>query len=85
MMMFYLIGKGKAVKDAMAEGQLTGDFFRRIAQARKPVFSIATYAMVATMITAHHRRQRRHRRAAADRACDDCLGRDCLQRGGDED
>jgi hypothetical protein len=52
MMMFYLIGKGKAVKDAMAEGQLTGDFFRRIAQARKPVFSIATYAMVATMITA---------------------------------
>jgi hypothetical protein len=50
--MFYLIGKGKAVKDAMAEGQLTGDFFRRIALARKPVFSIATYAMVATMITA---------------------------------
>jgi hypothetical protein len=52
MMMFYLIGKGKAVKDAMAEGQLTGDFFRRIAQARKPVFSIATWAMVVTMITA---------------------------------
>src|SRR3984885_8185670 len=52
MMMFYLIGKGKAVKDAMVEGQLTGDFFRRIALARKPVFSIATYAMVATMITA---------------------------------
>ena len=52
MMMFYLIGKGKAVKDAMAEGNLTGDFFRRIAVARKPVFSIATYAMVATMITA---------------------------------
>jgi 5-bromo-4-chloroindolyl phosphate hydrolysis protein len=25
MMMFYLIGKGKAVKDAMAEGGLTGD------------------------------------------------------------
>src|SRR4029453_16556503 len=52
MMMFYLIGKGKAVKDAMAEGQLTGDFFRRIALARKPVFSIATWAMAATMITA---------------------------------
>ena len=41
MMMFYLIGKGKAVKDAMAEGSLT----RRLTTAasplaRKPVFSI---------------------------------------------
>ena len=52
MMMFYLIGKGKAVKDAMAEGGLTGDQYRRIAAARKPVFSSATLAMVATMIAA---------------------------------
>lgn len=52
MMMFYLIGKGKAVKDAMAEGNLTGDFYRRIAIARKPVFSIATYAMAATIVAA---------------------------------
>jgi hypothetical protein len=52
MMMFYLIGKGKAVKDAMAEGGLTGDFFRRIAIARKPVFSIGTLAMALTMTTA---------------------------------
>src|SRR5436853_2640780 len=52
MMMFYLIGKGKAVKDAMAEGHLTGDQYRRIAAARKPVFSIATLAMAVTMITA---------------------------------
>jgi hypothetical protein len=52
MMMFYLIGKGKAVKDAMAENSLTGDYYRRIALARKPVFSIATYAMLATMVTA---------------------------------
>jgi len=52
MLMFYLIGKGKAVKDAMAEGQVAGDYYRRIAAARKPVFSIATLAMVATMITA---------------------------------
>lgn len=52
MMMFYLIGKGKAVKDAMAEHSLTGDFYRRIAVARKPVFSIATFAMAATMVTA---------------------------------
>ena len=52
MMMFYLIGKGKAVKDAMAEGRLTGDYVRRIAAARKPVFSIGTLAMVATMVSA---------------------------------
>jgi hypothetical protein len=52
MMMFYLIGKGKAVKDAMIEGGLTGDHYRRIAEARKPVFSIATLAMAVTMTTA---------------------------------
>ena len=52
MMMFYLIGKGKAVKDAMTEGGLTGDQYRRIAVARKPVFSSGTLAMVATMIAA---------------------------------
>ena len=45
MMMFYLIGKGKAVKDAMAEHNVTGDYYRRIAAARKPVFSIGTLAM----------------------------------------
>ena len=52
MMMFYLIGKGKAVKDAMAEGSLTGDYFRRIAAARKPVFSIGTFARAATILAA---------------------------------
>lgn len=52
MMMFYLIGKGKALKDAMAEGSLTGDHYRRIAAARKPVFSIGMLAMAATMVTA---------------------------------
>jgi hypothetical protein len=52
MMMFYLIGKGKAVKDAMAEGHLTGDQYRRIAAVRKPVFSIGTFAMTITIITA---------------------------------
>ena len=52
MMMFYFIGKGKAVKDAMAEGQLTGDYYRRIAAARKPVFSIGTIAMAVTMTAA---------------------------------
>jgi hypothetical protein len=52
MMMFYLIGKGKAVKDAMAEHSVTGDYYRRIAAARKPVFSIGTIAMVVTMVAA---------------------------------
>ena len=52
MMMFYLIGKGKAIKDAMAENSLTGDYYRRIAAARKPVFSIATLAMAVTMTAA---------------------------------
>ncbi len=52
MMMFYLIGKGKAVKDAMTEHRVSGDFHRRIAAARRPVFSIATLAMAVTMITA---------------------------------
>ena len=52
MMMFYLIGKGKAVKDAMAEGNLTGDYYRRIAVARKPVFSTGMLAMAATMVAA---------------------------------
>jgi hypothetical protein len=52
MMMFYLIGKGKAVKDAMVEGNVQGDYYRRIAVARKPVFSIATFAMAATITAA---------------------------------
>src|SRR5213593_3204173 len=52
MMMFYLIGKGKAVKDAMKEHGVTGDCYRRIAAARKPVFSIATLAMAVTMTAA---------------------------------
>jgi hypothetical protein len=49
MMMFYLIGKGKAVKDAMAEHNVTGDYYRRIAVARVPVFSVGTFAMGATI------------------------------------
>ena len=52
MMMFYLIGKGKAVKDAMAEHGVTGDYYRRIAVVRKPVFSIGALAMAVTMVTA---------------------------------
>jgi hypothetical protein len=59
MMMFYLIGKGKAVKEAMAEGGHASPddpdlrkYVGRIAAARRPVFSIATLAMGATMVTA---------------------------------
>jgi hypothetical protein len=52
MMMFYFLGKGKAVREAAAEGGLSGEFERRIARARRPVFSIATLAMMLTMITA---------------------------------
>ena len=52
MMMFYLIGKGKSVKDAMAEHHIAGDYYQRIAVARKPVFSIGTAAMAVTMVTA---------------------------------
>ena len=45
MMMFYFLGKGKAVREAAAEGGLSREYERRIAIARKPVFSIATLAM----------------------------------------
>jgi len=52
MMMFYLIGKGKAVKDAMIEGNVKGDYYARIAAIRKPVFSIGTFAMAVTIVAA---------------------------------
>ena len=52
MMMFYFLGKGKAVREAAAEGGLSREYERRIALARKPVFSIATLAMVLTIVTA---------------------------------
>ena len=59
MMMFYLIGKGKAVKDAMSESgrgpsvdPRYGEYVGRIAAARRPVFSVATLAMAVTMVTA---------------------------------
>jgi len=52
MMMFYFLGKTKAVREAAAEGGLSRDFERRMAVARAPVFSTATLAMAATMTTA---------------------------------
>ena len=52
MMMFYFLGKAKAVREAAAEGGLSTEFERRIAVVRAPVFSYATMAMLATMVTA---------------------------------
>jgi hypothetical protein len=50
--MFYLIGKGRAVKDAALEANLSGEFAEAIARARKPVFSIGMIAIALTMATA---------------------------------
>jgi hypothetical protein len=52
MMMFYFLGKGKAVREAAEQGGLSREFERRIVVLRKPVFSIGTLAMVVTIITA---------------------------------
>jgi hypothetical protein len=52
MLMFYLIGKGKAVREAAAEGGLSAEFAGRIAEARRPVFSLATLAMSLTIVAA---------------------------------
>lgn len=52
MMMFYFLGKGKAVREAADEGGLPKEFEHRIARLRKPVFSLGTLAMVVTIITA---------------------------------
>ncbi len=48
-MMFYLIGKGKAVREAVAEGGLDPEYVRRISRLRAPVFSQATIARALTM------------------------------------
>jgi hypothetical protein len=52
LMMFYLIGKGKAVREAVAESTLEGDYVRRISRLRAPVFSRAPLAMATTMAAA---------------------------------
>ena len=52
MTMFYLIGKGRAVRDAVTEGGLPARFVSDIAEARRPVFSIGTLAIALTMATA---------------------------------
>jgi hypothetical protein len=58
MMMFYLIGKGKAVKDALKEAGHSEaspnyrTFVGRISAARRPVFSIGPLAMMVTVAAA---------------------------------
>jgi hypothetical protein len=52
MMMFYFIGKGKAVREAVSEGSLPREFVAEISRARKPVFSIGTLAMMVTIAAA---------------------------------
>ena len=52
MTMFYLIGKGKAVREAVTEGNLSRDLYTAVVHARRPVFSIATVAMLLTMVAA---------------------------------
>ena len=52
MTMFYLIGKGKAVREAATEGNLSPEFYAVVARVRRPVFSIATVAMGITMVAA---------------------------------
>lgn len=51
-MMFYMIGKGKAVKEAVAEGGLDQRYVAAVMAARRPVFSIATLAIGLTMAAA---------------------------------
>jgi hypothetical protein len=52
LMIFYLIGKGKAVKEAVTEHGLGGDYVARVSQVRAPVFARATIAMTITMVAA---------------------------------
>ena len=52
MTMFYLIGKVRAVRDAVAEGGLATDAVARVSALRGPVFRLASSAMASTMLTA---------------------------------
>ena len=52
MTMFYLIGKGRAIRDAVDEGEVTTDAVARVSAVRGPVFKLATVATAMTMVTA---------------------------------
>ncbi|MCY4636468.1 MAG: hypothetical protein OXG04_18515 [Acidobacteria bacterium] len=52
MTMFYLIGKGKAIREAVTDGGLSDELHLAVARARRPVFSTGTLAMALTMFAA---------------------------------
>lgn len=52
MTMFYLLGKGRAIREAATEGGLTGAHYAAVARARRPVFSVGMLALALTMTTA---------------------------------
>ena len=52
MTLFYLIGKGRAIRDAVTEAGLETDAVARVSALRGPVFKLATLAMAGTMLTA---------------------------------
>jgi len=52
MTMFYLIGKTRAIREAVTEAGLSTDAVTRVSALRGPVFKLATLAMVLTMVTA---------------------------------
>ena len=51
MAMFYLIGKGRAVRDAISEGELISDAGGRVSALRTPVFKLSSLAIALTMVT----------------------------------
>ena len=52
MTLFYLIGKGRAVREAVTDGGLSRHFVADFSRVRRAVFSMATLAMAVTMVTA---------------------------------
>jgi hypothetical protein len=52
MMMFYLIGKGRAIREAVTEAGLSSQFVAEVARARRPVFSLGTLASAIVMLAA---------------------------------
>ena len=52
MTMFYLLGKGRAIREAAAEGGLPPTFYAAVARARGPVFGLGMPAMGLTMAAA---------------------------------
>ena len=52
MTMFYLIGKVRAIREAVTEAELTTDAVARVSVLRGSVFKLASMALVLTMVTA---------------------------------